>query len=91
MLAQIVTERLHSSYVRGLEFHIGDGMETNEVDLAGQPLEQTQQFLGMTNVIVNASEDDVFESEFALMRPVVGLEQCEDFTYGVSTLNRHQL
>ena len=66
-----------------LEIHIGDGMETDEVDLARKSFEQTQHLLGMTNVVVDASEDDVFESEFALMCPVVGLEQCDDVTYGV--------
>ena len=45
MLAQIVAERFHSSYVGGLEIHIGDGMETDEVDLAGQSLEQVRDLM----------------------------------------------
>ena len=61
MLGEIVAETLHGGFVGSMKVHIGNLVETDEVDAAVESFEQSDEFAGMRGGVVNTAKHDVFE------------------------------
>ena len=66
-------------------------MEADEVDAAGEVAEEAQEFVGMADSVVLTMPADVLETDTALVRPVVLLEESDDLREGEHLLGGHYL
>ena len=90
MLREVVAEPLHLLLAGAVERHIGNLMETDEVDVAVEPFEQPADGLGMGLAVVDAAEDDVFERQSALVGEVVVAQQFHHILDSHTAFGRHQ-
>ena len=66
-----VAETIHADFVGGFQFDIGDGVESNQIDFTRDAFEEANQLTCMARSVVQASENDVFEGEMALVCEVM--------------------
>lgn len=82
---------LHLVFVRTSQVEVGYLVETYEVYSAKQPSEQPYYAFGVSDGVVDAFEDNVFERQPPLVCEVVPVQQCYHLFYVVGVLHRHHL
>lgn len=73
-----------------MQIDIRDGMEAYEVYLAVKAGEQLDECVGMTSIVVQPTEHDVFECEMALVAEVILAQKVEDVLDMEVAFDRHQ-
>ena len=90
MLGEVITELLHLLVVHTLQRDVGNLMEADEIETAIQTLHQFDDGLGMLHAVVHALEHDVLETQAALMREIVVLQQLHHLLDTHAPFGRHQ-
>ena len=78
---------LHLVFVRASQVEVVYIVETYEVYSAKQPSEQPYYAFGVSDGVVDAFEDNVFERQSPLVCEVVPVQQCYHLVYVVGVLN----
>lgn len=90
MFVKNIAELLHLGYVCCMQIDIRDGMEADEVYLAVQAGEQLDECVGMTCIVVQPTEHDVFECEMTLVAEVILAQKVEYVLDMEVAFDRHQ-
>ena len=73
-----------------MKVHIGNLVETDEVDAAVESFEQSDEFAGMRGGVVDTAKHDVFERESALVGEVVIPQEFHHILDGHRPIGRHE-